>query len=214
MQCVWPKRAPTSSPWISSARSIRSMLIPERPKKTCPRPFVWSSRSTVVSMRCRPTSATAALEAALAEGIELFGRLDIVVANAGIFQAVPMLEMDDAGWQETIDINLTGVWNTARAALPHLIDGGRGGSIILISSIAGLKAQRNSVNYVAAKHGVVGIMRALSSELADHFIRVNSVHPTGVDTIMIKIRKSGASLHPTSRTRPPSRPQPRSPART
>ncbi len=85
-----------------------------------------------------------------------------------------------------IDVNLTGVWRTAKAAIPHLIAGGRGGSIILTSSVAGLKGlRRTSRHYVAAKHGVIGLTRTLAKELAPHRIRVNSVHPTKVDTDMI-----------------------------
>ncbi len=122
-----------------------------------------------------------ALKEALDDGIAQLGRLDIVVANAGIYQISPALELDDAAWQETIGINLTGVWNTVKAALPHLIDGG-GGSIILTSSVLGLKGLPNSVHYNAAKHGVVGIMRSVANEFAPHRIRVNSVHPTLVNT--------------------------------
>ena len=85
-----------------------------------------------------------------------------------------------------IDTNLTGVWHTAKAAIPHLIAGGRGGSIVLTSSTAGLLAIPNMAHYVSAKHGVVGLMRTLALELAPHYIRVNSVHPTGVDTPMVQ----------------------------
>jgi NAD(P)-dependent dehydrogenase (short-subunit alcohol dehydrogenase family) len=84
-----------------------------------------------------------------------------------------------------IDVNLTGVWNTCQATLPHLITAGRGGSIVLISSNAGLRGNANSAHYVAAKHGVVGIMRALAIESAPHQIRVNTVHPTTVNTDMV-----------------------------
>jgi (+)-trans-carveol dehydrogenase/(-)-trans-carveol dehydrogenase len=85
-----------------------------------------------------------------------------------------------------IDINLTGVWHTAKAAIPHLIEGGNGGAIILTSSAAGLQAYENIAHYVSAKHGVVGLMRTLALELAPHMIRVNSIHPTQVDTPMIQ----------------------------
>jgi (+)-trans-carveol dehydrogenase len=126
-----------------------------------------------------------ALKQALDEGVAQLGKLDIVVANAGIYQTHPALELDDAGWQETIDINLTGVWNTVKVSLPHLV-ANKGGSIILTSSVAGLKGLANSVHYNAAKHGVVGIMRTIGNEFAQHGIRVNSVHPTAVNTIMIQ----------------------------
>jgi SDR family mycofactocin-dependent oxidoreductase len=126
-----------------------------------------------------------ALKEALDDGVAQLGRLDIVAGNAGIYQMHPALELDDEGWQETIDINLTGVWNTVKAALPHLV-ANNGGSIILTSSLAGLKGLANSVHYNAAKHGVVGIMRSIANEFAQYNIRVNSVHPTSVNTIMIQ----------------------------
>jgi len=126
-----------------------------------------------------------ALKAALDDGVAQLGKLDIVVANAGIFQFSSALELDDAGWQETIDINLTGVWNTAKVALPHLLANG-GGSIVMTSSLAGLKGLGNSIHYNTAKHGVVGIMRSLANEFALQNVRVNSVHPTTVNTIMVQ----------------------------
>jgi len=126
-----------------------------------------------------------ALRAALGDGVAQLGRLDIVVANAGIYTISPALELDDAGWQEMIDINLTGVWNTVRAALPHLMAAG-GGSMVLTSSVLGLRGQANSVHYNTAKHGIVGIMRTIATEFAQHRIRVNSVHPTLVNTLMIQ----------------------------
>jgi SDR family mycofactocin-dependent oxidoreductase len=128
---------------------------------------------------------SAALKAALDDGVAQLGKLDIVCANAGIYQTHPALELDDDAWQETIDINLTGVWNTVKVSLPHLVANG-GGSIILTSSVAGLKGLANSVHYNAAKHGVVGIMRTIGNEFALQGIRVNSVHPTSVNTIMIQ----------------------------
>jgi SDR family mycofactocin-dependent oxidoreductase len=128
-----------------------------------------------------------ALKAALDEGVAQLGHLDIVSANAGIFifgdQAHLVTEGD---WQDVIDINLTGVWHTAKAAIPHLIGQGTGGSIIITSSAAGLKGTPNVAQYTASKHAVVGLMRTLALELAPHSIRVNSVHPTCVDTIMIQ----------------------------
>ena len=128
----------------------------------------------------------AALQAAVADALTTFGRLDVVVANAGIAGYAPALEMDEATWQEMIDINLTGVWKTVRAAAPALVDGGRGGAIVLTSSVAGLMGFPNLAHYCAAKHGLVGLMKVLAVELAPHSIRVNSVHPTNVDTDMIQ----------------------------
>jgi SDR family mycofactocin-dependent oxidoreductase len=126
------------------------------------------------------------LKAALDEGVAQLGRLDIVSANAGISTAmVPTDQLPEDIWQNMIDTNLTGVWHTAKAAIPHLKAGGRGGAIILTSSEAGLKAYANVAHYVSAKHGVVGLMRTLALELAPDMIRVNSIHPTQVDTDMI-----------------------------
>jgi len=128
----------------------------------------------------------AALKAAVDDGVAQLGRLDIVVANAGIGNGgKPLAETDEQTWQDMIDVNLTGVWLTTKAAIPHMIAGGQGGSIVLTSSVGGLKAHPNVGNYVAAKHGVVGIMRTLVLELAQYRIRVNSVHPTQVNTPMV-----------------------------
>ncbi len=125
----------------------------------------------------------AALAAAVDDGVAQFGRLDIVSANAGICTAQSWDEVTPAVWQDTLDTNLTGVWNTLVVSVPHLIAAG-GGSIICTSSTAGLKGMPFLAPYVAAKHGVVGIARAMANELASHNIRVNTVHPTGVDTPM------------------------------
>ena len=126
------------------------------------------------------------LERALAQGVDELGRLDIVSANAGILSAGSVADLSELAWREMIDVNLSGVWRTAKAAIPHLIAGGRGGSMILTSSVAGLKSYANIAHYVAAKHGVTGLMRTLAVELAPYNIRVNSLHPTQVDTDMIQ----------------------------
>ena len=127
----------------------------------------------------------ASLSSALQAGLDEFGRLDIVVANAGI---APMQSGDD-GWRDVIDVNLTGVYNTIKAAIPTMVKQGTGGSIVLISSAAGLAGiaspDAGSVGYAAAKHGVVGLMRVYANLLAKQSIRVNSIHPTGVETPMI-----------------------------
>ena len=128
----------------------------------------------------------AALKAAVDDGVAQLGRLDIVSANAGIAGFGRADELTEQEWGDMLDINLTGVWHTAKAAIPHLKAGGNGGSIILTSSTAGLMGIENSAHYVAAKHGVVGLMRTLALELAQDMIRVNTVHPTGVDTDMIQ----------------------------
>ena len=139
---------------------------------------------------------TAALGAAVDDGVAQLGRLDIVLANAGVFEIAPALELTDEAWREMIDINLTGVWNTCKVALPHLLAGGRGGAIVLTSSTAGLKGTPNTIHYTTAKHGVVGIMRTLANEFAAQSIRVNSVHPTGVDTVMIQNEKTWGLCSP------------------
>jgi SDR family mycofactocin-dependent oxidoreductase len=126
------------------------------------------------------------VKAALDVGVAELGRLDIVSANAGIFSVGPTAELPEQTWQDMIDVNLTGVWHTAKAAIPHLVEGGNGGSIIITSSGAGLKGFPGFAHYVSAKHGVVGLMRTLALELAPHNIRVNTIHPTNVDTPMIQ----------------------------
>ncbi len=125
------------------------------------------------------------LQRELAAGVEALGGLDIVVANAGIASYAPGHEITEAAWEEMIDINLTGTWHTIKVAVPHLVTAGRGGSIVLTSSAAGLQGTPNLAHYVAAKHGVTGLMRTFANELARHWIRVNSVNPTQVDTPMI-----------------------------
>jgi len=124
-----------------------------------------------------------ALKAAVDSGVEQLGRLDIIVANAGIGNGGQTLDKtSEADWTAMIDVNLGGVWKTVKAGVPHLLAGGRGGSIILTSSVGGLKAYPHTGHYVAAKHGVVGLMRTFAVELGAQNIRVNSVHPTNVNT--------------------------------
>jgi SDR family mycofactocin-dependent oxidoreductase len=113
------------------------------------------------------------------------GRLDIVCANAGISTPSSTLEMTEETWQTTIDINLTGVWKTCKAAVPHIVAGNRGGSVIITSSSATSMISQNIAHYTAAKHGLIGFMRVLAKELAPYRIRVNTLHPTGVNTPMI-----------------------------
>ncbi|MDO3649486.1 mycofactocin-coupled SDR family oxidoreductase [Nocardia mangyaensis] len=125
------------------------------------------------------------LRAAVDAGVKELGGLDIVCATAGITSSAGALDLTEQQWQTMIDINLTGVWQTCKAATPHLIERGSG-SMILTSSIAGLRGLVGVAHYTAAKHGVVGLMRSLAQELAPHHIRVNSVHPTNVDTLMIQ----------------------------
>lgn len=127
---------------------------------------------------------SAAVKAVLDEGVAELGGLDIVMANAGITSHGAIEELSDETWDTMIAINLTGVWKTTKAAVPHLRARG-GGSIIITSSGAGLIAPNNLGHYNAAKHGLVGLMRSLANELAPAMIRANSLHPTQVETPMI-----------------------------
>ncbi|WP_433034871.1 mycofactocin-coupled SDR family oxidoreductase [Actinomycetospora sp. CA-053990] len=128
----------------------------------------------------------AALDEAVAAGVAELGRLDGVVANAGIASYGRAWELDEATWQDMLDVNLTGVWHTAKAAIPQLIEGDRGGAMVFTSSIGGFKGIQQVGHYVSAKHGIVGLMRNLANELAPYRVRVNTVHPTNVDTHMIQ----------------------------
>jgi SDR family mycofactocin-dependent oxidoreductase len=127
---------------------------------------------------------------ALSEGVAALGRLDIVIANAGIGGFG--LRDEEQAWNDMVAVNLTGVWRTIRLTIPTMISQGQGGSIVLISSTAGLKGvgsigrdDASIEGYVASKHGVVGLMRQFAKSLAPHRIRVNSIHPTGVNTPMV-----------------------------
>lgn len=140
---------------------------------------------------------------AVTRGLEEFGRLDIVVANAGIFTYGFLWEITAEQWQTMMDVNLTGVFNTAKATVPTLIQQGEGGSIVMVSSVAGLRGLPFLSHYSAAKHGVVGLCRSLANELGQYSIRVNSIHPGSVNTLMISnpglfdmILSHGESLAP------------------
>lgn len=127
-----------------------------------------------------------ALTEAVEAGVGSLGRLDIVVANAGLnVPSSTTHALSEEAWSAAIDVNLTGTWKTCKAAIPHVVSGGRGGAFILVSSMAGLRGYRNIAAYSSAKHGMVGLMRVLAAELGQHSIRVNTVHPTQVDTPMI-----------------------------
>ncbi|MGZ4432614.1 MAG: mycofactocin-coupled SDR family oxidoreductase [Trebonia sp.] len=139
-----------------------------------------------------------AVRAALDEGVaELGGRLDIVCANAGIIsQPVATWEIDLDQWRELIDVTLTGVFVTIKAAIPHMIAAGNGGSITLTSSGAALISGSGFADYKAAKSGVLSLTRTLACELAEHFIRVNAICPTAVDTPMIQNETLYRSFRP------------------
>jgi (+)-trans-carveol dehydrogenase len=125
-----------------------------------------------------------ALKVALDDGVARLGRLDIVAANAGIGSFARAEQLTERAWRDVIDVNLTGVWHTCKAAIPHLQAAG-GGSIVITSSLGGLKGFQNVAHYVAAKHGLVGLMRTLANELAPDMVRVNTVHPTNVNTDLL-----------------------------
>jgi (+)-trans-carveol dehydrogenase len=141
---------------------------------------------------------TAALRAVVDDGVAQLGRLDIIVANAGIFSFAPVLELSEEAWRDVIDVNLTGVWRTCVAAIPAMIAAGNGGSVILTSSAAGLTPFRNTAHYVTSKYGVVGLMKCLALELGEHGIRVNSVNPTTVATPMVLNEPTVKSFLPDS----------------
>ena len=128
----------------------------------------------------------AALQQVVADGVEQFGRLDIVVANAGVLSWGRMFEMSEEQWDTVIDVNLNGTWRTIRAAVPAMIEAGNGGSIIIVSSSAGLKATPGNGHYSASKHGLVAITNALAIEVGEFGIRVNSIHPYSIDTPMVE----------------------------
>jgi (+)-trans-carveol dehydrogenase len=125
------------------------------------------------------------MEQAVKAGLDELGKIDIVCANAGIGSWAVAWEMTAEQWQEMIDVNLTGVFNTARAALPSMVERGEGGCLVLTSSTAGLRAYANTAHYTAAKHGVIGLMKVLAQEAAAHKIRVNAVCPTTVRTPLV-----------------------------
>jgi SDR family mycofactocin-dependent oxidoreductase len=138
----------------------------------------------------------AGLREALQRGIDELGRPDIVVANAGISGSpAPAALLEEAAWQTMLDINLTGVFHTIKVAVPQMSDG-RGGSIILVSSMLGLRGGGYMAHYASAKHGVVGLMNSLANELAPQSIRVNSIHPGNVRTPMIDNEQFHRTLRP------------------
>jgi SDR family mycofactocin-dependent oxidoreductase len=139
----------------------------------------WDRRIVAVEADVRDLEA---LEGAVAEGVSTLGRLDVVIANAGAATAAHAWEISAEQWREAIDVNLTGAFHTAKATVPVLLRQGTGGSIVFTSSVAGLRGAPFLAAYSAAKHGVVGFATALANELAPYRIRVNTVHPNGVDT--------------------------------
>jgi (+)-trans-carveol dehydrogenase len=128
-----------------------------------------------------------AVAAVVAKGMSAFGRLDAVVANAGLNNTpAPTWEIDVRVFRETIDVNLLGVWQTAKYAIPAMLAASNGGSVVLTSSGLGLKGMQNLAPYVSSKHAVIGLMRTLALELAPHYIRVNAVCPGNIDTPILQ----------------------------
>jgi len=128
----------------------------------------------------------AAQQQLVSDTIEQFGRLDVVVANAGVLSWGRMFEMSEDQWDTVIDVNLNGTWRTLRATVPAMIEAGNGGSIIVVSSSAGLKATPGNSHYAASKHGLVAITNSLALEVGEYGIRVNSIHPYSIDTPMVE----------------------------
>lgn len=126
------------------------------------------------------------VNAVMEEGLEMFGHIDIILANAGVVSLNRAWEYPEQTWKDVVDINLTGVWNTVRGVIPHMIERDQGGVILITSSTAGIKGFAHTAPYSAAKHGVVGLMQSLANELAPHMIRVNTIHPTNADTPMLQ----------------------------
>ena len=125
------------------------------------------------------------LRAVVDDGVAQLGRLDVVVANAGVVSSAPSLEVSPESWQLALDVNLTGVWHTCRVGIPHLISGGRGGAVVITGSTQAFRATPRVAAYATSKHGTVGLMKTLAAEFAEHMIRVNSVHPTMVRSPML-----------------------------
>ncbi len=177
-----PRRGQILSSLIFASRcqklSIRwrRSTISRKPLVSC------GSTDGLAITRVVDVRAAAALSAAVADGVAELGGLDAAVANAGVLTVGTWDTTTSEQWRTVVDINLIGSWNTCAAAIPHLVDSG--GSLVIISSSAGLKGTPLHLPYTASKHGVVGLSRALANELAAQNIRVNTVHPTGVETGM------------------------------
>lgn len=145
-----------------------------------------------------------ALDLIVAEAVDEFSHLDIVVANAGVVDPAMVTEKTDLQWHTGVDVVLTGAWQTAKAAVPAMIEAGRGGSIIFISSLMGLKGAPGMAAYASAKFAMIGLAQSLAGEVAAHSVRVNTIHPANVDTDMIQndLRPTPSSardrLHPPS----------------
>lgn len=144
----------------------------------------------------------AAMRAAADRVVSSLGRLDVLVANAGIHSPVKFVDMTDRQWRDVVDVDLTGVANTMRAGLPHLIRGG-GGRIIAISSVEGRRGTAHSAQYNAAKWGVIGLVKSAALELGSRNITVNAICPTAVNTLMFRNAANYAVMTPDEAPKPP-----------
>jgi (+)-trans-carveol dehydrogenase len=162
-----------------------SKIAPASPEDLAETARLASKAGTRILTRQVDVRDLAAMEQVVADGLNEFGgRLDIVVANAGIVTAGRAWELTEAQWRTMIDVNLTGVWTTIKAAVPHMIRAGNGGSIVMTSSIGGYRGIPFEAHYSAAKHGLVGLCKVMAFELGPERIRVNTIHPNGVNTLM------------------------------
>jgi SDR family mycofactocin-dependent oxidoreductase len=139
----------------------------------------------------------AEMQEAVRDGVAEFGRLDIVVANAGIGSGGrSTMRLSEQEWDDVVDVNLGGVFRTLKASVPAILEGGRGGSVVMIGSTAGVRGMRGIGHYSAAKHGLVGLTKTLAIELADDNIRVNVIHPTGVRSMSPLVQQWAAKAPP------------------
>jgi SDR family mycofactocin-dependent oxidoreductase len=125
------------------------------------------------------------LDGAVRQGLDAFGKIDILVANAGIVSMAPIWDLTDELWQDMIDVNLTGVWRSVKAVLPHMRER-RSGSIVLTSSTNGEEPAAEYAHYTASKHGVLGLMKSVALEAAEYGIRCNAIMPGSINTAMIQ----------------------------
>lgn len=179
---------------VESVTGFYPPATPEDLKETVRQVEALDRRIVAVEADVRDIEA---MTAAVDEGVAQLGRLDIVVANAGIFTfGEDTHKVSEQSWTELMDINVTGVWHTYKAAAEHLMASGPGGSVIIISSLAGFKGLANVAAYTTTKHAVVGLMKVLANELGPLGIRVNTIHPNSVDTPMVKNKKTYKLFRP------------------
>ncbi len=125
-----------------------------------------------------------AMDEAVRRGLAEFGQIDILIANAGIWSQAPFWKLTEQQWDDTMNVNLGGVWKSAKAVTPHMLDRQQG-SIVITSSINGLEPGRNYAHYASAKHGVIGLMKNIAMELAPYGIRCNAISPGAINTPMV-----------------------------